>query len=261
MLSSLGRSFVFAIAILIVAGVSRAQNRPVMNIKNASSQDAPTVLNAGNTFVTSFKSTNDLTISAGSGLNVSKFMEQFTSGGSSNNPSYLTTFTGSSSNFTGDSLTSHMDTVVFKNRTLTFDFSAPLTATDRLLIFDTDFNEVVTIQAFTKSGAVYTAVSLLGWTHQTFSGMTTTAPDSKWATWNASLRKLTGSGLSVAEPINALTPDQAIDRIVITSTLNSGIDEAVQFVSVPEPACGFGLVAIAFAALKSRPTSHRRGSL
>ncbi len=261
LLSRRGCPLAILFAVLACVTSAPAQNRPVMNQKNASNQDAPTVINAGGTFITNYCGTNDLTISAGSGLSISRFMEEFTSGGASNNPSYLTTFTGASSNYTGDSLTSHLDTMVFKNRTLQFDFAQPLTSAQRLLVFDTDFNEVVTIQAFTKVGNVYTPVSLLGWTHETFSGMETIAPNSKWATWNASLGRLTGSGLSAKEPINALTPDQSIDRIIITSTINSGIDEAVQFISVPEPACGLAILLLTMTTLKSRPSSRRRGTL
>lgn len=236
-----------------------AQNRPVVKLKNGSSQNV-TVVNTATPFVSGFKASSDMTATAISGTSFSRGIEGYSIGGNSTNPSYITSFVGTNTNLTGDGVAGHIDSIIFSGCTMQFDFAVPLNAFDRLLITDTEYNEQVTIQAYVKNGANYDAVNLLGWIHEAFSGASTSAPTADWSTWNATTGKLTGNGQFIPEPLDVFTPNQNIDRVVITSASTTG-KQAYQFMALPEPACGFAVIAAAMCMLRSRSNPRRRGSL
>jgi hypothetical protein len=137
--------------------------------------------------------------------------------------------------------------------TIQFDFAIPVTSADRILIGDVDHSEAYTVQAFTLSGATYTAVNLSGWTEQNISGQTGVLPNSSWASWTVSPDGLTGSfsantGGELNEPYGVLTPNQSIDRIIFTKLPQgngSAVFNVISGAAVPEPGtiAGAGLAA------------------
>ncbi len=261
----LGRGDVIAVCVaiaLVLHGRARVDAGEVLQLNNAS-RDAATVLNSAETFVTSFQGTNDVTIKLLSGSMDGSYIDHFTAGppSSDNNPSYITSFVGSAANGTGDGTAGGFLLLQqTAGASLQFDFSTPLTSSDRFLVADVDNNEKYSMQAFTLVGGVYTAVSLTGWTLNAYTGQMGELPNSDWPTWDP-----TGGGpttgtftsndnTNLNEPLDVLTPDQSISRIVFTEITGNGTP-GLQFFApntVPEPSssvlcligCG-GIVALA----------------
>jgi hypothetical protein len=238
---------------------------------NSSGKNAVTELNAGRVFVTDFKGSNDLTVTESFGGVNSIYTDTFT-GSPGNNPAYLSNFLGSSTNGTGNGNPGALSFLesCFCANTLQFDFSQPLTAGDRIVIADIDFNEKIQISAFSLVGADYVPVSLAGWLEQSFTGMTGTLPNSTWASWNASNGLFTaGSASNLNEPLNVLVPDQAISRVVFSKfNTPSPASTEIQFIAnagiLPEPSTillgGIGGLAWAFGRRRNAIRRNSRNS-
>ncbi|HEX4591218.1 MAG TPA: hypothetical protein VH120_14865, partial [Gemmataceae bacterium] len=169
-----------------------------------------------------------------------------------NNPGYVTTFQGSMANGTGDGTVGNVSGLLTQSgggTQIQIDFANRIGPLDHILFTDIDGTEVVSVRAFTLSGGVPTPVSLSGWGFASYTGVTGMAPDSTWAAWNPTgggptTGTWTGTaGVNLNGPLNVLTPDQAIDRIVFSQNVSSGA-VLFQVVGVPEPTSG----ALALAA-------------
>jgi hypothetical protein len=235
-------------------GESAASNLDVVHWINDSAQNVVTELNAGRSFVTNFKGINDVTVTQSFGSVRSLYTDTFTAS-PGNNPNYLTSFVGNTAKGTGNGSIGALTLLEssFSENTLQFDFNIPLTYGDRIILADIDFGELIQIQAFTFNGSNYVPVSLSLWPEQNFTGMTGVLPDSSWASWNSSNGQFTaGTSSGLTEPLNILTPDQSISRVIF-SKLNTtaAASTEIQFVAnVPEPSTlllgGIGGLAWAF---------------
>ncbi len=142
---------------------------------------------------------------------------------------------------------------------VTIDFAIPLVAGDGLFFVDFDSLESVAISAFFGGNALSTDA----WTLSQFEGSGGT-PSS--ATWNSSTGTLsTGSG-ALANPVDILTVDATIDRLVYnisqpasTMAFNWSAKDSVTVpptVDVPEPVgttlLTMGLVGMGIARRRSR---------
>jgi hypothetical protein len=227
----------------------------VAQLINGSNQNIATALNGGHAFVTNFQGVNDLAVTMNSGGDMdANYVDHFVGGATSNNPGYITGFVGSSANGTGDGTSGGFNLIQqTAGTTLTFDFSIPLTSSDHFLVADVDNDEKYSMTAYTLSGGVYSAVSLTGWTLNAYTGQMGILPNSDWPTWNP-----TGGGLTTGtftsnddvnlnEPLDVLTPNQSISRIVFTEIQGDGTP-GLQFyaASVPEPS---SLVLAGIAAM------------
>src|SRR5271169_836202 len=116
---------------------------------------------------------------------------------------------------------------------LQFDFAQSLTSADRIMLTDIDFTESYTILAYDKVGVNFVQVSTAGWTNLAYSGETGITPDSRWPIWNGTNGTLTSNAPSgLTEELDALIPDNAFDRLVVTKTSGSGASTVIQ---VAEP--------------------------
>jgi hypothetical protein len=230
---------VAALMLFACCTLAHGQNYPVVEWINQSGGNAVTSLNGSGSFVTDFKGTDDVMVSLLTGSVNSIYQENFGGPTPGNNPSYVTDFVGSPLNGTGNGVPGvilTLETGFDAERTsLQFDFAQPLTPADRFLIADIDNNEQYQIEAFVQNELVYQSVDLTGWTHESLTGQTGVLPDSRWAIWYPQIGLLdSNAGGNINEPLDALTPDQDIDRITITE-LRGGGTVVVQFISVPEP--------------------------
>jgi hypothetical protein len=102
-------------------------------------------------------------------------------------------------------------------------------AGDRLLIADVDNTESYQVEAYRRVGGNFVSTPVTDWLNQPYSGQTGIAPDARWPTWSSSF--ITGSGNALFEPLNVLTIDGIVDRIVVTSPGGGGGTPAFQFAS------------------------------
>jgi PEP-CTERM motif len=256
-------------------GSARSNAGEVVQLINGSGQVAANVLNSGSPFVTSFQGTNDVTITLLSGTMDSSFVDHYPPASSTNNnPGYISSFVGSAANGTGDGTAGGFNELQeTAGASLQFDFSTPLTSSDRFLVVDVDTTEKYSMSAYTLSGGVYTAVSLTGWTLNNYTGQTGELPNSQWATWDPTGGGPTtgtftsnANGADINEPLQVLTPDQSISRIVFTEITGNGTP-GLQFyaASVPEPsslltlAVGLGGVSLACLARRRKERLGPRG--
>jgi len=219
--------------------LSIAQNMPAVHWVNDSGQHADEILNSGAVFVTSFKTTNDVTIARLTQNAVRPaYLEFFGGAMPGNNPWYLTQFTGTENNGTGNGVAGSIRCLLMtKDSTgsLQFDFLSPLTSHDRILIIDVDGMERYLLQAYVFDGSSYQLVGLANWGVQLFSGSTGALPDSRWPVWNPTTGTVTaGSGNPfLNEDIFVLTPDRNIDRFVIIKQAEAFSGSCIQFCSPP----------------------------
>jgi hypothetical protein len=228
---------------------------PVIHWRNDSSTWVDTALTNTGTFTTTFRAPNDVTVTLLSGSTAAPYNATYGGATPGNNPAYLTTFVGSSSNGTGDGAVGHMQlfqTTGSASGSVQFDFAQPLTAASRLLFSDVDSTEQYQLQGYTLVGATYTPVSLAGWTHELFSGSTGVAPDSRWPTWDGVAGTLTATSSALAEDLSVLRVDQPIARLIISKTGGAGASTGFQVVEVPEPASLSALLLPALLAVRQR---------
>ena len=113
------------------------------------------------------------------------------------------------------------------------------------------------MKAYTLSGGVYTLVSLTKWTLNAYTGETGELPNSEWATWDPTGGgKYTGTftsnadGANMDEPLDVLTPNRAIYRIIFTEASGSDGTPALQFYgTLPKGAAALPFAPAAAGAL------------
>jgi hypothetical protein len=226
----------FCLAYFAGAASLNAQVAKVVRWRNDAGVLVTDAFNSPEPFVTSFKGINDLSITLLKGSVQPLFTDAFNNSG--NNPSYLVNFVGTPETATGDNtagdLTFLQTDLAAPFVSLRFDFSQPLNSQDRIVFADIDNDEKYQVQAFQRAGRFYVAVKLTGWRHETFSGQTGATPDARWAIWNPADGTLTSNakGTDVNEPLNVLTPDQNIDRVVIAKIAGAGT-AGIQFLQTP----------------------------
>ncbi len=226
-----------SLAFLLFAPLAsvRAQSEPVLHWINDLGQDGVASLNSTSNFITDFKGTNDVQIKMIFGSVNSIFSEAFTIGAtnSNNNPSFLTNFFGLAGNGTGDSARRHLkclETALSGEVILQFDFSIPLTTDDRLFITDVESGEAYKVQAYFAGQEL----KLTGWSFTNYSGEMSQLPDATWPTWDAGANTLSASTQGgLTEPLSVFTPDQSVDRVIITRLDQGGGSAAIQFMNVP----------------------------
>lgn len=211
------------ICVALAASAAHAQSFPVIHTIDSNGVTAKAALNApGTTFTTSYKGTNDVTMALVSGGPLFNLFSDDFSGAL--NPPLLSGFVGNPANGTGSGLPGRFrlfEVACDQASVLQIDFAKPLTVGDFLLFADVDRNEFFDLTAYSRSGNVYTPVSLVGWTHQPFTGQTGVLPNASWPQWNPTggangqgrLAASIGTGLN--EPGTLLWPDQPIARIVL----------------------------------------------
>ena len=90
------------------------------------------------------------------------------------------------------------------------------------------------MQAYRLVNGAYQPVSLTGWLHESFSGQTGVVPNASWATWDPAAGTLTSPahdpGATLNEPLDVLTPDQSVERIVFTKLAGNGGNAIIQIV-------------------------------
>ena len=214
-----------------------AQNLTVVHWVNDAGQDAPTVLNTNGVFTTNFKAHNDVTVTPlTSDSDHVLYVNTFGGPSPGNNPGYLTGFVGVTNNGTGDGVAgdiTDLDMTYDATGTLQFDFLSPLTPQDRILLMDVDGSEQYLLQAYVFNGSSYDQVSLTGWIGEDFSGQTGITPDANWPVWNPAAGTVTsGTSASLNDELFVLTPDQNINRLVITKQSGGGWSTGVTFLSL-----------------------------
>lgn len=220
------------LAVLTINGVSQVPSVPVIHLVNRSNQYIYEVMSTNIIFITDFKGSNDVTITRLAGHVGADFVDAFGSSYSHGNPDYLTNFVGSPTNGTGDDIPGDINCIqtdAGNLLSLQFDFALGLTVVDRLLLIDCDNSEQYRIQAYVKNGSTYNAVSLNGWGVQNYEGSTQDPNLGGFPSWSASSGLLTSSGEVLNEPLTIFTPNQTIDRVVITQTASTGTAD-IQFV-------------------------------
>ena len=238
-----------------------SQAGKVVHLINSSGENAADELNSTGTFVTSFLGTNDVTIRLLSGSMDANYVDTYppASAGSNNNPAYISNFVGSTKAGTGDGSAGAFDLLQeTAGASLEFNFSDPLTAKDHFIVADVDTNEEYSMKAYTLSGGVYTLVSLTKWTLNAYTGETGELPNSEWATWDPTGGgKYTGTftsnadGANMDEPLDVLTPNRAIYRIIFTEASGSDGTPALQFYgTLPK-----GAAALPFAPAAPEPST------
>lgn len=227
------------LTVMLAALNAAAQNIPAAHWINDAGDDVGTVLDNDLTtnavFITSFKSTNDLVVTRLSPDSIDTYNDVFGGAYPGNNPPYLTQFVGAYTNGTGDGTPgdfTDLEMTYDQTGTLQFDFLSRLTPQDRILLVDVDGAEKYQIQAFVLTNSTYTPANLAGWVAEPFSGTTGILPDSTWPVWDPNAGTVTsGTTSGLDEEILALTPDQPIDRLVISKLAVSGWSTSVTFVS------------------------------
>lgn len=243
-------------AVVLLLGVAApvlADSYRALHLSTPSNPDLATAISTGAPVSTSLQALNDVTIRQLSSP-TSYFYQQTQLGGATpgNNPSYLTGFTGSVSDFTGSGSPGSLYMLGLEGGvpSLQFDFSVPLNSADRILIADVDRSQRFRIEAFRFTGSSYQPLSLTGWIHEVFSGETGILPNANWATWDSNLGTLTAStSTSLTTPLNSLTPNQSVDRLVFSRVPGSNLASVeIQLIHmvVPEPSsmilAGIGIV-------------------
>ncbi len=255
-------------AAALLGSPAYAQNIPAVHLINDASQDAKTVLNSGVPFTTDFRGSGDVVITELAGTVNSLYADNYGGSTPGNNPGYLTTFVGATANGTGSGTAGGFSLLETNYGapylSLQYDFAQPLTSADRILVADTDNAEQYQVQAYRLVNGAYQAVSLAGWVHESFSGQTGTTPNASWPIWDPTTGTLTsntgGAGHLLNEPLDVLTPDQPVDRIVFTKLDGSDGSAAIQIIEVPaadvalpssfftgEAALGNGVYYLSFA--------------
>jgi hypothetical protein len=202
---------------------------------NGSNQNGSTILSAGNPFTTAFRTASDVTATRLGGTLGGLFTDNFGGATPGNNPNYLTGFIGSTVSATGDGTAGHvgfLDLGGGSTSLVQFDFAQPITSVDRLLFVDIDSSEQYHIEAYALVGASYVPLSLGGWTYETFSGQTGVTPDSRWPTWGGANGFLTAGTLGLNEELSVLTPDQPVNRLVISKTTGAGFSTGFQIIEI-----------------------------
>lgn len=251
----------FYMAVVVFSGTLgttslRSQTVPAIGWKNQAGLNAVTTLNAGSTFTTNFRGTNDVSITELLGQVNSVYRDDLGGTSPGNNPVALKTFMGSAVLNNGDGIAGHMkllETAVSANapeNSLRFDFTIPLDRESRIVIADVDLSEVYTIQAYQFYGGSYHLISTAGWTATNFTGQMAMIPDATWPTWDGNAGTLTGNSPNpMNEPFTWLAPDQAVDRLVFTKRFQSLAGSAgIQVIQVPEPSA---LALVFFAGVSS----------
>ncbi len=254
------------VSLAAAAWPAAAPAQPVaIHYVNDSGVSADAALTApGATFVTDYRSPGDTTITllATNTLGVHYNLSYTTANSptTNDNPGYVTGFQGSMANGTGNGTVGNISGLLTQSgggTKIQVDFAHRIGLADHILFTDIDGSETVSVQAFTLSGGTYTPVSLAGWDPESYTGATGHMPDATWATWSA-----TGGGPTTGtwtghthdnldSPLNVLTPDQPIDRLVFSQDVSSG-SVLFQVVGVPEPAGGALTLAAAGLGLLGR---------
>jgi len=209
-----------------------------------------------------------VTITLQSGTMDSSFIDHYPPASvTSNNPAYISSFVGSAANGTGDGTAGGFNELQeTAGASLQFDFAIPLTSSDHFLVVDVDTTEKYSMTAYTLVGGVYTAVSLTGWTLNNYTGQTGELPTSQWATWDPTGGGSTtgtftsnANGGDLNEPLQVLTPNQSISRIIFTEISGEGTP-GLQFysASVPEPSSLLTLAIGIGVLLAAIPRRARR---
>lgn len=236
------RRFHFAVLSFVlftkfVAGtpISARAADAVVHWTNRTNQDVLTVLGSGGVFATDFKGVNDAQVTFLSGALPDLYDETFGGASPGTNPAWVTTFVGNEAHGTGDGTPGgwRMLEPSRNANQLQFDFAIPLVAGDRLLVADVDNTESYHFQAYRRVNGNYVEQPITSWIHTPYSGQTGIAPDSRWPTWANGF--LTASGNVLSEPLDVLTIDQTIDRIVFTNLGNPAGTPAIQFASAIVP--------------------------
>ena len=220
---------------VVATQVSARAADAVVHWTNSANQDVLTVLSGGSAFTTDFKGANDAQVTFLSGALPDLYDETFGDPNPGTNPVWVTTFVGSEAQGTGDGAPGSWRMLEPSRNAnqMQFDFSLPLIAGDRLLVADVDNTERYQFQAYVRVGGNYIEQSVAGWTHAPYSGQTGITPDERWPIWNNGF--LTASGSVLTEPLDVLTIDQTIDRIVFTNLGNPAGTPAIQFASAIVP--------------------------
>jgi len=238
LMSNLSKAVVLCVA-LSIEGIANAQNIAAAHWINESAQSGATVLNGGGVFTTDFKGTNDLKITPLAIDPVTYYVDLFGGSTPGNNPAYMTNFVGSSANGTGDGTPGDigdLEMTYDATGSLQFDFATPLTPQDRILLIDVDRTEQYLIQAYAFNGISNAPVSLTGWNAQNFSGTTGITPNSTWPIWTPATGTLvSGTSSDLNEELFVLTPNQNINRLVITKQTGSGFSTDITFLSLNVP--------------------------
>ncbi len=245
-----------AMACLLAFGpplLSRAQNVPAIHWINDSNQNGATQLNNTGTFTTSFLGTNDVTVTRIAGNVAGLVNNSFGGATPGNNPGYITSFLGSPTTGTGTGTAGTFGLLggdgTDATASLQFNFTLPLTASSHIMFGDVDTTEKYQIQAYAFVEGTYVPISLGGWTHSSFSGQSGITPDATWATWDSSNGTLTApaGNPQINSPLDVLTPDQNVDRLVISKLSGTGGGWSFDVVNgVPEPSstCAVGTGAL-----------------
>jgi hypothetical protein len=197
----------------------------VVHLVNDSGQDIYDTLSSSVPFVTDFKGTNDVTITELAGVLLPDYIDSFGGVYGSENPSYITNFVGATSNGTGDGMPGDLEDIQTSlGLTIEFDFASRLTPNDHLFLIDCDWVEQYHIQAFIKSGTNYAAESLVNWKVQNFPGSTGEIPNKTFPLWDGTNGLLVSqtSNLNLNEPLTVFTPDQTVDRVIVSQTAGAG---------------------------------------
>ena len=228
----------------------RAQSEPAIQWINASGQNGATQLNNTGTFTTSFLGTNDVTVTQVAGQVSSLVNNAFGGKNPGNNPGYITSFLGKPAAGTGTGTAGTFGLLGGDSTDATasfeINFSVPLTLNSHLMFGDVDTTEQYQVQAYSLVDGTYVPLSLAGWTHNSYSGQTGMIPNASWATWNPSNGTLTAAAGNpqLNSPLDVLTPNQDVSRLVISKLAGKGGGWAFDVVNaVPEPSthCAVGL--------------------
>jgi hypothetical protein len=201
---------------------------------NEANQSAATVLNGGSVFTTTYRTSNDVSVTLLSGSTSGTYIDVYGGATPGNNPDYLRDFVGSTTEGTGDGQAGHHLFLTMSSAStgaIQFDFAQPLNSSDRILFSDVDYFEQYSLQAFAPGGA---ALDFSGWTYEAFSGQTGVLPDSRWPTWDPVNRLLTAGTSTLNEEVVVFTPDQSVSRLIITKLTGAGFSTGIQVTTVPE---------------------------
>ncbi len=228
------------LAIQPLTAFSQVPSIPVIHLVNQANQDLYDALTAKTTFVTDFKGSNDVTITRLAGSVGQDFVDSFGGAYSHGNPAYLTNFLGTLTNGTGDDIVGDIECIQTDADhfpSLQFDFALGFTPNDRLLVIDCDNSEQYRIQAYVKSGNTYNPVSPTNWGVSDYEGSTQDPNLGSFPVWSPSTGSLTGSGDALNEPLTIFTPNQTVDRVVVTQTATTGTAD-IQFVQATQVSLG-----------------------
>ena len=238
---------------LFVVGLpllSEATTEPSIHWINNSGQNGATQLGSTGTFTTSFQGTNDVTVTQLAGSGTTLVNNAFGGATPGNNPSYITTYLGSPAAGSGTGTAGTFGLLggdtADATASLQFTFATPLTSYSHLMLVDVDTTEQYQIKAYSLIDGTYVQLSLAGWTHNSYSGQTGITPNASWAVWNAANGTLTAPAgdPQLNSPLDVLTPDENVDRIVVSKLSGTGGGWAFDIVdSVPEPSSTVAIAA------------------